>query len=192
MSAGQGDDKLIEAYRAGDQQAADLLFERYYGRLIALVRKQMGWRLHQKEPSSDVALSVMFSVFRRVTDRQVRIPEDGTLWPLLASIALNKIRNKAKFWDRERREQRREVTIDELKVIESGPSPDEVAAVEELVKDLLAQFSERRRAVLSLMLQDYGVSEIARELNISERTVLNTRRAAADALKRTLEPGSTL
>lgn len=49
------DGRLLAAYRAGRDEAATALFERYYQRLIELIRQQSGWRLKQAEGSTDVA-----------------------------------------------------------------------------------------------------------------------------------------
>jgi DNA-directed RNA polymerase specialized sigma24 family protein len=125
----------------------------------------------------------LLSVFELIREERVQLPEDGDLWPLLVRISLNKIRNKAKFWNRDRRDQNRLSSLTGMDAVRKDPSPEDVAALNETVKELFGRFSERRQAVLSLLLQDYGVGEIANELGISERTVYNTRVAAAEVLR---------
>ena len=61
----------------------------------------------------------------------------------------------------------------------------------ETIKELFGQFSERRQAVLSLLLQDYGVSEVAKQIGVSDGTVYNTRMAAAEVLRELIETQSS-
>lgn len=64
-----------------------------------------------------------------------------------------------------------------------GPrSPDEVATLERLVADLLEPFRTKRRQILKNILLGHGISDTARQFQISERTVTTTCRAAADLL----------
>ncbi len=131
------DDQLIRAYRAGDQQAATALFERYYQRLVELIRRQSGWRLKQAEGSMDVAQSVLRTFFDQVRNDRVAVGPDENLWPLLATITLNKVRNRGKFWQRARRDPTRVQPLDDgPDPLEAGPSPDDTVALADLVERL--------------------------------------------------------
>jgi RNA polymerase sigma factor (sigma-70 family) len=191
MTLERGDKELIEAVQAGEAQAAEHLFERYYFRLIELARRQMGWRLRSTVGSSDLVQSVLLSVFELIREERVQVPPDGALWPLLVRISLNKIRNQAKFWRRGRRDQERVSSVTELELVQKEPSPEDVAMLNETIKELFGQFSERRQAVLSLLLQDYGVAEVAKQIGVSERTVYNTRVAAGEVLRELIETQSS-
>ncbi|MCH8042130.1 MAG: sigma-70 family RNA polymerase sigma factor [Planctomycetes bacterium] len=181
------DEQLISAYRGGDDEAATELFERYYGRLIELIRRQMGWRLKQVEGSVDVAQSVLRSFFKQLRDKQVTVGPDDDLWPLLVTVALNKIRNRGKFWSRQRRDPRRQSPLVEgLDPLEREPSPDDAAVVQDLIEQLLAPFSGRRRQIIELILQGEPVKSIAEQVGTTERTIYNTRMAAASTLEKLL------
>ncbi len=191
MTASAPDQELIAAYRQGSEEAASALFERYYTRLLELIRRQLGWKLREVEGSTDVAQSVLRSFFSQVRQNQVQVGPDNSLWPLLVTIALNKMRNRGKFWQRERRDPSRQVPLDaEDDPLEQGPSPQDVAAVKELVDRLLAPFSDRRRKILELILEGRPVGEIAAELGTTERTVYNTRKAAGKILETVLNSHS--
>lgn len=178
------DQALINEYRAGDEEAARRLFERYYARLIELIRRQTGWRLKEVEGSTDIAQSVMRSFFGRAREDQVRFGPEDSLWPLLVTITLNKIRNRAKFWQRDRRDRSRQVTLAEHNdPLESEPSPQDAAMLTELIQQLLEPFPERRRKIIELLLEGHGVGEIAALAGTTERTVYNTRMAAAQILE---------
>jgi RNA polymerase sigma-70 factor, ECF subfamily len=181
------DQDLIAAYRQGNEDAASTLFERYYARLLELIRRQLGWKLREVEGSSDVAQSVLRSFFSQIRQDHVQIGPDNSLWPLLVTIALNKMRNHGKFWQRERRDPARQVPLQaQDDPLEQGPSPQDVAAVKELVDRLLEPFSDRRRRIVELILEGQPVGQIAAEIGTTERTVYNTRRAAAKILEQVL------
>ncbi len=181
------DQQLISAYRQGDEDAASALFERYYGRLLELIRRQLGWKLREVEGSTDVAQSVLRSFFSQIRQNHVEIGPDNSLWPLLVTIALNKVRNRGKFWQRECRDPSRNLSLDAGEdPLEQGPSPQDVAAVKELVDRLLEPFSDRRRKIIELILEGRPVGEIAAEVGTTERTVYNTRKAAGKILEQVL------
>jgi len=188
MSDPLPDQRLIQDYRSGDEEAARRLFERYHTRLIELIRRQLGYKLKEVEGSTDIAQSVMRSLFDHAKDDQVRFGPEDSLWPLLVTITLNKIRNKAKYWQRERRDRSRQVTLAEHNdPLESEPSPQDAAMLAELIQQLLEPFPERRRKIIELILEGYGVGEIAAMVGATERTVYNTRQAAAKILEQLVQ-----
>lgn len=187
MAEIQTDEQLLAAYRAGDEVAATTLFERYYQRLLGLIRRQSSWRLKQAEGSMDVAQSVLRSFFGQLRGERIEVMEDQSLWPLLVTIALNKVRNRGKFWQRARRDLARAQSLDgQRDPLETGPSPGDVAALSDLVERLLEPFSDRRRRIIEQILAGHAVREIAAEVGATERTVFNTRVAAAKILEQVL------
>jgi DNA-directed RNA polymerase specialized sigma24 family protein len=181
------DERLLAAYRAGRDEAATELFERYYQRLIELIRRQSGWRLKQAEGSTDVAQSVLRSFFEQIRSRPIEIESDDGLWPLLATITLNKIRNRGKFWQRKQRDPTRMQPLEAgADPLESGPSAEDAVVLEDMVQRLLEPFSDRRRRILEGILAGQPVNQIAVQVGSSERTVLNTRLAAARILEQIL------
>jgi RNA polymerase sigma-70 factor (ECF subfamily) len=187
LSQAKPDQDLISAYRDGDETAASELFERYYVRLLDLIRRQLGWKVRELEGTTDVAQSVLRSFFDQLRHSQIKLTADDSLWPLLTTIALNKMRNRGKFWQREKRDAGRQVQLAaEHDPLEQGPSPQDVAAVKELVDKLLEPFSDRRRQIIRLILEGQAVGKIAAEVGSTQRTVYNTRKAAAEILQRVM------
>lgn len=185
------DEELLAAYRAGDEDAASVLFERYYVRLIELIRRQMGWQLVDLDSSADVAQSALQSFFAQLQESQVQVNSGDDLWPLLVTITLNKVRNRVKFWGRQKRDPSRQLRLTEgLDPLEHGPSPEDTAVIKELIERLLGRFSERprRHRIVQLLLEGFSVSEIASEVGTTERTIYNTRVAAAKILEQLLTP----
>ena len=178
------DQELLAAYRAGGEEAATALFERYYARLIELIRHQQGWRLRQAEGSADIAQSALRSFFAQLRDEPTTLVGDDNLWPLLVTITLNKVRNRGKFWQRQRRDPSRQTPLtpgdDPL---EQGPSPADALVLKELIENLLAPFSNRRRRTVEMILEGHTNRVIALEVGTTERTIYNTRQAAARILQ---------
>lgn len=185
---GRTDEELASAYQAGDDHAAETLFERYYYSLRDLARQKMGSKVREVETPSDIVQTVLKSLFRRMRDGSVAVRNYDTLWPYLVTLTLNKIRDRVRYWRRDRRDLgRSQRLLDGDDPLERGPSPAEVLLLQEIITELLKKFPERRRQILERLIAGHGVSEIAQELGTSERTIYNTRIAAAELLDRLLE-----
>jgi len=182
------DEDLLAAFQSGDDAAGDVLFGRYYSRLVELVRRRMGWRVARAEDSSDVAQSVLRSVFRRSRgDATIQPDASGSLWPLLVTIAVNKLCNRDKFWQRQRRDARREVPLDDgLAASPQSPTPVDIASTQDLIEQLLQAFPPRRKRILELLLEGRTTCDVAELVHVSERTVYTTRRAAGELLRQFL------
>ncbi len=182
------DQELVAAYRAGGEEAATALFERYYARLLELIRREQGWRLRQAEGSADIAQSALRSFFAQLRESPVELVGDDNLWPLLVTITLNKVRNRGKFWQRQRRDPSRQAPIEAGDdPLEQGPSPADAVVLKELIENLLAPFSDRRRRTVEMILEGHTNRAIAKEVGTTERTIYNTRQAAAKILKALLD-----
>jgi DNA-directed RNA polymerase specialized sigma24 family protein len=81
----------IARLQAGDEEAARLLWERYFGRLVGLARKRLQaspFRSHEE----DVALSAFASFCRGTRDsRFPRLADRTNLWGLLLTITSRKV-----------------------------------------------------------------------------------------------------
>src|SRR5262249_29296349 len=134
-----------------------------------------------------VAQSVLRSFFGQLRSQRVAVGGDDSLWPLMVTITLNKLRNRGKFWQRARRDPSRAQPLDSQRdPLETGPSPDDVASLGDLFEGLRGPFSDRRRRIIELILAGQPVGQIAAEVGASERTVFNTRLAAAKILEEVL------
>jgi DNA-directed RNA polymerase specialized sigma24 family protein len=96
--------RLIDRLRAGDHEAAERLWQRYFPRLVRLARAHLRGLPCRAADEEDVALSAFDSFCRGV--EQGRFPRltgrDG-LWDLLVTIAL---RHAAEWRQRETRQKR--------------------------------------------------------------------------------------
>jgi DNA-directed RNA polymerase specialized sigma24 family protein len=156
--------------------------------MVGFARARMNPRLQVRVGASDVAASAMKSVLLGVQPGEFDLDGDNTLWPLLATVTLNKIRNQWKSHTAQRKDLRLSQPLDACAwLLEDCPPQACETEMKDLVDCLLAQFSPRRQNILRLALEGYGVGEIATTIGISERTVYETRREAAQCLMRVLE-----
>ena len=95
---------LIEHLRAGNHEAAQPLWERYYPRLVGLARERLRGTPRRAADEEDVALSAFDSFCRGV--EQGRFPDlkdrDG-LWALLVLITVRKAADLVQYNRRDRR-----------------------------------------------------------------------------------------
>jgi DNA-directed RNA polymerase specialized sigma24 family protein len=176
----------IDQLATGDSAAAQKLWERYFGRLVALARKKLQDLPRRAVDEEDVALSAFASFCHAA--RQGRFPElhdRNGLWPLLVEITAQKAHNV-------RRDQRRQKrgggdVLDEAALhqpahcsVEAGleqvagpePTPAFAAQVAEEFRRLLDRLgSAALRAVAVGKMEGCSNAEIAARLDCSERTV---------------------
>lgn len=168
---------------AGESEALQVLWERYFVRLQDVARKQLGSLPRRSFDEEDVALSVLECLCRGAADGRFTSVKGSTeLWKLLVTIT------KQKSIDRIRREMtlRRGGgrTQDETQrqdnepfwrieeVLESGPTPAELVEMEEQNRHLLSILRDGslRRVAVS-RLDGYTTAEIAERLGVTVRSV---------------------
>jgi RNA polymerase sigma-70 factor (ECF subfamily) len=185
--------RLMEHLRAGDAEAERRIFETFAHRLIGLARSRMDGMIQQKEGAEDVVQSALLSFFRRDAAKPFDLSNWDNLWALLTVITLRKCGHKIEYYRAACRDVRREVPAESgpddstasWMRIAREPSPDEVAALHDTIKELLHGLDEREQRVVSLALEDHTVPEISRIVGRSEylvRKVLNQVRSRWERL----------
>jgi len=106
-------EELVVRAQAGDAEALDSLFRRYYGRMIGRARKQLGARLRMKEEADDLAQTT----FREATRdfHRYAYRGEGSLLRWLLQILQNKIRDRAEYYQAGKRDISRERPVEELR-----------------------------------------------------------------------------
>lgn len=171
--------QLLDDWTRGDQAAANELFRRYVGRLTALARGRISRRLGRRIDAEDVAHSAFRSFFVRARTGRVTVAENGDLWRLLVSIAVNKLHRQVQHNRAGKRSFDREQSLatigdEALTARFTGASPptvEEAAALAEEFELFLAELSPLERKVIELRMQDHSQSEIAARVGRTERTV---------------------
>jgi len=86
---------IVGRWQAGDQAAAEELFQRFSQRLWELAAAQLGRQLERRVDADDILQSVFRTFFRRSSEGQYSFDHSGALWQMLVRITLNKIRKQA-------------------------------------------------------------------------------------------------
>src|SRR6516225_10624561 len=94
---------LIERLEAGDHEAAQPLWERYYPRLVGLARERLRGTPRRVADEEDVALSAFDSFCRGVQEgRFPQLTDREDLWQVLAVIIQRKASNLIKHERRQK------------------------------------------------------------------------------------------
>lgn len=197
-----GDRTLLKLWRAGDQNAARLLFDAYVERLVALARRRLSQRLVGRLDPEDIVQSVFRTFFGRVREGQFRIEEQDDLCKLLMRITVHKTLRKIAFHKADKRHPRHEANQNEqsdsmlMEFLDQEPSPDTTVAFIDQLEHFLSRLRPEERQILELRLQGYTNEEIVAELDLKHdrkiRRVIERIRAMAEeeGLLPVPEPGA--
>jgi RNA polymerase sigma factor (sigma-70 family) len=173
--------ELIDRWKQGDEDAATAIWDRYMERLLKMVNRRLASRYRARFDASDVCQSAMKSMLRRARGDECYFEQDGGVWSLLAQIALNKLHSRIRYEQRDRRDLSREKPLTSegseapselVHAISREPGGEEVAAFRDLLSQVLKRLSPEQRRYLVLQLRGgYSQKEIAKKLNVCERTI---------------------
>ncbi len=169
----------LDLLRAGDQVAAQQLWERYYRELVSLARKKLGNLPRRAADEEDVALSAFDSFIRRAEQgRFPRLEDRDDLWQLLVVITTRKSIDLIHHEGRERRDWRRlqenspEAGSLLPTLLGREPSPDFAAEVAEQCQRLLGLLpDDQLRQIALRKLEGHTNAEIADQIKRPEVTV---------------------
>lgn len=183
---------------AGEQDAAQKLWERYFARLVGLARKKLAGQRRSAADEEDVALSAFDSFCRGAqAGRFPDMHDRADLWKLLVVITARKATDQIVH---ERRAKRggglvlgesgiagpgSQTGIEQ--VIGREPTPEFAAQVAEQYRLLLDRLSTpEQRRIAELKLEGHSHEEIAKLLECSVRTVERRVGEIRDLLDREL------
>jgi len=173
----------ISGVKAGDEDAAQRLWEAYFSRLVALCHNRLrNWPCKAKD-EEDAALSAFASFCDGARNgRFPQLSDRGDLWRILVVIAGRKAIDYMQTERAQKRGAGRVVGESALgdatnqialqEVIGTEPTPEFATIVAEQYEKLLGCLSdESQRTVALRKLEGFTNSEIARELGCVRRTV---------------------
>jgi RNA polymerase sigma factor (sigma-70 family) len=156
-----GDERLVARVRAGDDEAFEAIYDRYYLGLLAFCRHMLGSR-HEAEDALQHSFASAYRALRRGDS-------DVDLRPWLYTIARNRCLSAL-------RSRRDELDIDRLDIV--GASFDGLpvqiqlrAELREIVEDLRRLPDDQRAALVLFELGDHSHDEIAAVLGVRREKV---------------------
>ena len=164
----------IEQLRDGNEGPVDLLWQRYFQKLVRLADRRLPIHTKRAFDEEDVALSAFHSLCEGV--RGGRFPElqgRDDLWSLLAVLTARKARHRLRGESAAKRGGGAPQDAAELStLIGTEPTPEFAAEFAEESERLLdALGDEQLRAIAIRKLEGYQNREIAAELDCALRTV---------------------
>src|SRR5687767_6103783 len=102
---------LLARAKQGSDAALGLLYERCAGRLLAFIRLRLGRDLRTRLESRDILQASLLKSLEHLDD--LKGTETRSLMAWLARIAEHEIRDRADFYQRERRDAAREMPLED-------------------------------------------------------------------------------
>lgn len=175
---------LLEQVRNGDERSTELLWERYFQRLVRVAARRLPHNLRRIGDEEDIALSAFHSFIAGV--RRDQFPDLGgpdNLWGLLITLTGRKVNAHLRHQTRQKRGgggvRGESVFVDRKGEMRGGgiggvsgqePQPDLNAELAEACEVLLDQLPDDQLRQIAVMRMDgFLVDEIARRLNLSKR-----------------------
>jgi RNA polymerase sigma-70 factor (ECF subfamily) len=177
------DSALLDRYRRGDDDAATELYVKYAGRIQDLADAETSGQLRRQVEPADVVQSVFRTFFRRVSEGFFDIPPGDEIWNLFLVLALNKIRQSARFHSRKKRDLKRTTSFDVA--MDLGRDDQVPLTILRLtINELLEKVSPLHRRMIEMRIQGYELDEIATATRRSSRTIERVLKQFRDKLSR--------
>ena len=179
------DRTLIRFARAGDEQSAGELYRRYASRLHGIVTKRSPKEFACRFDADDVVQSVFRTFFEGIRSKFYDVPMDEEIWGLLATLAVNKLRDKLAHHRAAKRSVYLTVADPESALSACAGRDSPIAsALKVMVEDYLAALAPPVRAVVGLRMTGHSIAEIAIETGSNLRAVERTLKATREQLPR--------
>ena len=157
----------------GNSDAESQIIELYSRRLIAFAQSRLAAQMRRRVDAEDIVQSAYRSFFRRLQQGDFEFEEQNDVWRLLAAITLCKTQSAVRHHQRQLRDVRRERSLEvSMRPLEREPEVEDVAIFYELLESMLIGMPEHYREIVLLRMEGYSITEIASQVDRSERTVL--------------------
>ena len=177
MAEAPREDVLVSRWRAGDQEAARQIFERYVSQLLTLASRRISQRLASRVDPEDIVQSVFRTFFHRAREGQFQIDDPDDLCKLLARITVHKTLRQIAFHRRAKRDACQEAGQGDaeadhmMSLLASEPTPEDTVALYDQMEHFLGQLGTEDRRILQMRMEGYSNVEIADKLNITDRKI---------------------
>jgi RNA polymerase sigma factor (sigma-70 family) len=171
-----GDATLMSLFRCSadrlvQQDAAQEFVERYKQKLMSLVQRNVSGRFGSRFDAEDVVQSVMNSWFDGIRKRRIHPTSASEFWPLIAAIALNKVRNRIRTSLTHKNDIFRNEAAGDLVNRLPEPTSEDAVEFEDMLEAICRNVDEKAIQILRLILEGYSVAEISDRIKVSTKTV---------------------
>jgi RNA polymerase sigma factor (sigma-70 family) len=171
--------QLLARWQAGDQQAAEALFDRFAGRLAGVAARRLPAQMLPHTDPEDVVQSVFRCFFVAARKGHYVLRQSGDLWRLLLAITLNKIHHQFRHYQTAKRAIEQEQHLGDpgpescrlRELLSKEAAPDETVMLGDLLEQVLRSFAPLQRRTIELRLQGYRLEEIAADTGRGRTTV---------------------
>lgn len=167
----------MQQVKGGDESAAFAIWERYFGRLVALAERRLPNGMGRAVGPEDIASSAFECLLRGAREGRFRQLESrDNLWQILVVIAArrtcNVIRKSKRDADGESKvaENAAELQKGLVKEIDRNPTAESLLIVQEVFEGLMENLDEQLQAVVRYRLAGYTLAEIATKLESTSHT----------------------
>jgi RNA polymerase sigma-70 factor (ECF subfamily) len=180
---------LLARVRAGDEAGAAELLSRYEPVLRRIIHvRLLDARLRGRVDPSDISQSVLASFFVRVALGQYELNNAEDLLKLLATMARNKVIDKARQRELEGDQERRVpvAELPEMALASAEASPSQQVALRELVGEARRRLSPEERRLLELRQEGLEWTAIADQVGGSPEGLRKRLSRAVDMVAQQL------
>ncbi len=167
--------RLMSEIKAGSEEAVTELLGKYGHHILRVIRRRMNQQLRSQFDSQDYVQAVWASFFAH-REKISRFGSPEELLAFLQQVANNKVIDDVRRFYTKKKNIRRNRSI-ESTVAKTGdmpqddsPTASEVAVANEQLTRFLQGQPERNRQIIELRIAGETYTEIARKLNLNERT----------------------
>lgn len=163
----------IHLLKQGDKEAAQPLWERYFGRLVTLARRRLPAAARRAADEEDVALSAFDSFCRGAEcGRFPRLDDRDNLWRILVNLTTRKAGRLVRAESRQKRGgAAARAEADLAGVAGNEPTPEFAAQFLEEYRRRLDGLDPSLRAVALAKMDGCTNEEIVSRLDLTRRTV---------------------
>ncbi|TWU44748.1 Serine/threonine-protein kinase PknB [Rubripirellula tenax] len=164
---------LLREWKAGDERAAEVLFDRYAIRLVALVASRLNRSYQGSIDPNDVVQSAMGSFFDAARHSRIEVSRSVSLWRLLATFARRKMARSIERQSAVKRggDQARHSLDSVQPQFTSEHDQDQNDEANEFIATLKAELTDDLFVIIKGILAGQTHRELAESLGIDERTV---------------------
>lgn len=169
-------DSLMERLRAGCEDAARTLIERYGPHILRVVRRRLSRHLRSKFDSVDFVQAVWASFFAK-PEELARLDRPEAIVDYLAHMAYHKVvdEGRRRLRGHARYNVRREHVLPEEEATRAAvavqPTASQVAVAQELWDRLLEGKPAQHQDIIAMRRMGCTHTEIAEKLGVTDRTV---------------------